>query len=263
MEKIKTQKIICFSLIAILVIAVQTPLYGQNYLSKERENEIKTLEKYYWAECSTFKENEAKECALVYLSNRVIEDAVNQSEKQDKVLKAIAMGAHLDRLQQQGKVKILAWIAKDSVFITAPKPITQTPVPKPAPVVQSEVKEETPPAEKPVPQPELASQPEVKTIVTDDSVMQELAACKTFKEVKRVSTIKGLVRGSKINSSEGFSNPEKCIIAVFFTADGTLSALLDVGSNSRTDLLSGKTIQNLEQYSKEEYFLWYLQQKNN
>jgi hypothetical protein len=73
----------------------------------------------------------------------------------------------------------------------------------------------------------------------------------------------GVVSGEINKGSKGFANPSNCIIAVF-TADRTLSALLDVGSGSRTDLLSGETIQNPEQYYPQgEYYLLYMQQKNN
>jgi len=237
-----------------------------NFLPKEQESDIKTSGRYYWDECSDFSAENARQCAFTGLSSRIIEDAVNQSRKQEEVLKAIEMGAHFDNLQQAGKVKILAWIAKDSVFVTTQKPITKTPVTQPAPPItttsQPPVKEQ-PAMPQQMAESELVPASSAKTdlnpVSTDDPVLKELIACKNFREVRRVATINGLVRGSKINSSEGFSNPEKCIIAVF-AADGTLVALLDTGSGSRTDLLSGKTVQNPEQYYKENE-LWYLQQK--
>lgn len=247
--------------ITLIIALLPCFLSAQNYLSKERENEIKISGKYYWDECSDFNAENARQCALTGLSHRVIEDAVNQSRKQDEVLKAIEMGAHFDNLQQEGKIKILAWISRDSVFITTQKTITKTsilsPTPQPETVVTQPVKTETtaPAITKPDPVP--VSMP----VATGNPVLQELAACENFEEVKRVTTINGFVRGSKINSSEGFDNPEKCIIAVF-TDDGTLAALLDTGGSSRTDLLSGKTVQNPEQhYKSSEYNLWYLQEK--
>lgn len=228
----------------IIKIAFSSCLFGQNYLSRERENEIKLSEKYYWGECSDFKETEAKQCALVDLSNQIIQKAVNQMKKTDEILKEIETDVHFERLQQQGKIKILAWIEKDSVFVTTKKPITQMSDSKPA--------TQTP-----------IQKPEIKLVATGETVLQKLAACKTYSEVKRIAIMNGLVRGSTINSSKGFSNPEKCIIAVF-TLDGTLSALLDVGGSSRTDLISGKTVQNPEQYyNRGEYYLLYMQQKNN
>jgi|GEM_PF-6184811 len=271
MGKIKTQHFVCFLLIAVFAIAIQTHLYGQDYLPKERENEIKMSEKYYWGEGSDFIEELAKLSAFVELSNQIIKDAVGQSEQQDEILKAIQMGAHLERLQQQGKIKILAWIVKDSVLltVTTQKPITQTFVSKPdppAPVVHKEEEvvpppEITPPPET-IPPPEITPISEMKSVLTENPVLQELAACKTYKDVKRVATKNGIVRGQIGKGSIGFLNPENCIIAVF-TLDGTLSALLDVGGDFRTDLLSGNKIQNPDRYyNSGEYYLWYMQQKN-
>ena len=231
-------------IITALLITFSPLLHGQNYLSRERENEIKLSEKYYWGECSDFKEVEAKQCALVDLCNQIIKNTVNQSIKEDEILKAIEMSVHFERLKQQGKQKFLAWIEKDSVFVTTKKPTTQ--------ISESQSITQTPKQEQ-----------ELKSVITDDAVMQKLVSCKTYNEVKRVAIMNGLVRGSTINSSKGFTNPEKCIIAVF-TLDGTLSALLDAGGSSRTDLISGKTIQNPEQYyNRDEYYLLYMQQKNN
>jgi len=229
-----------FALIVMLLIAISPYLSAQKYLSKERENEIKMSEQYFWGECSDFKEEGAKQCAFVELSNQIIKSAVHQSNKMDEILKAIEMKVRFERLQQQGRIKILTWIVKDSVFVTIQKPILRASESKPA-------------------LPDTDIQPAMK----ENPILQELAACKTYNDVRRVATMKGLVRGSKINSSEGFANPEKCIIAVF-TSEGALAALLDTGSSSRTDLLSGKTVQNPEEYyNREEFFLWYMQQKNN
>jgi len=264
-----------FTLIMLLITAFAPCLSAQNYLSKERENEIKTSGKYYWSECSDFKEYEARQCALDEFY-RVVEDAVNQTSRQDETLNAIKTSVRFDRLQQQGKNKILAWVAKDSVFITAKKPTTQQvkSIEEEEEViwqgmqtnkiqvdtVEEEEEEIVWQPTQPVsqPQPKAVSEPEQKL----DPVLSELVACKDYNCVRRVAITKGLVRGSKLNSSEGFSNPEKCIIAVF-TADEKLSALLDAGKGARKDLLTGETIQNPEQYyDLKKYFLWYLQQKN-
>jgi len=244
----------------LITLLLPCLLSAQNYLSEEKEIEIKTSESYYWDECSGFDAAAARQCAFTSLRDRIIEDAVNQTIKQEEVLKAIDMGAHFDNLQQKGKIKILAWIAKDSVFVTTQKPIMKMqaetkPQQTPPVIQQPPVTEEEPST--PVLVPTLTPVP----VATDNPVLKELIECKNFKDVKRVATMNGLVKGTIGRGSEGFSNPEKCIIAVF-TGDGTLSALLDVGSNSRTDMLSGKTVQNPEQYYKgDEYNLWYLQQK--
>ena len=243
-------------LLILLIITLSPSIYGQDYLLKERENEIKTSGKYYWGEGSDFIEDIAKLNASVELSNQILKDAVGQTEQQDEILKAISTGAHLERLQQQGKIKILAWIDKDSVLltVTTQRPITQRSEPKPKP--SSSLSQQ-------VIQPNVASAPKIDSnpVAAGNSVLQQLTSCKTYREVKRVATMNGLVRGEIGKGSSGFTNPENCIIAVF-TKDGVLSALLDTGGSSRTDLLSGNTIQNPEQfYDQEEYSLWYMQVK--
>jgi hypothetical protein len=234
-----------FILTASLAVAFVPCLYGQNYLSEEREIEIKMSGKYYYAGCANIDPDEAKRCALFALGEKIIKNVVNQSLKQDEVLKELEMSAHLDNLQQEGRTEILAWIAKDSVFVTAKKTVvkqTSEPAPKPAPIQPA--KEEVP------------------TIVTANPVLKELAACKTFKDVRRIATMNGVVICGELNNLEGCPY-EKCIIAVFAT-DKALIALFDTGGNSRTDLLSGKMVQNPEQhYNREQYYLWYLLKENN
>ena len=259
MGKVKIKHFICFLMFAVFTIAVQPLLFGQDYLSREGENEIKMSGKYYWGEGSDFVEEMAKLNASVELSNHIIKDAVIQSEQLDEILKAIETGVHLERLQQQGKIKILAWIAKDSVMLTVSvttlRPITQ--ITEPQAIVSEPIKKEAP-----VPKQEPTIPAPVRDIVeTNNSVLQELAACRTFNDVRRVANTKGLVRGTIGGGSKGFQNPEDCIIAVF-TSDGQLAALLDTGSQARIDLLSGKTVQNPEQYYNEgDYLLWYMMQK--
>ena len=273
MKKIKSQGFVCFLLIAVFVIAIQPCLYGQNYLSREKENEIKTSGKYYWGEGSDFIEELAKLGASVELSMQIIQDAVGQSEQMDEILKTIETGAHLDRLPQQGKIKILAWIAKQSVMLTVivQRPITQNFEQQnnsSVPVVHD--------VEEPVidvivdifspnesdSKPEIAPTPERIPVATDNFVLQQLAACRNYGDVKRVATRNGLVRGEIGKGSKGFSNPENCIIAVF-SSDGLLAALLDTGGDVRTDLLTGNIIQNPEwYYNRGEYYLWYMLQKN-
>lgn len=271
--------------IIILLLLVFAPcIFAQNVLLPERVKEIKESGRYYWEECAAFSADEAKSGAFYYLSNKIIADAVKQSITQDEALKALEVNANFDNLRQDGKV-VLAWIAKDSVFVTVKKPIGQTPPPAsvqskntdidgahpvstqepPAQktvVQQTPVKVDTPTVTAPEPEPEpvpVSSQnTAMAPVATDNPVLQELSACKNYKDVQRVARNNGLVVGE---SARGFAHPEKCIIVVF-TAEGTLVALLDTGSNSRIDLLSGKTVQNPEQHYKGNgYKLQYLQQK--
>ncbi|GHT72443.1 hypothetical protein AGMMS50262_01130 [Bacteroidia bacterium] len=252
------------TILTVLLLAFAPCIRAQNVLSPEREKEIKESGRYYWEECAAFSADEAKSGAFYYLSNKIIADAFKKSIKQDEVLKALEMNANFDNLRQDGKV-VLAWIAQDSVFVTIKKPITKTPISQPAPqsetvVPQTQAKADTvtvTPSE-PEPIPVSSQNTAMVPVATDNPVLQELSACKNYREVQRVATHNGLVTGE---SARGFAYPEKCIIAVF-AADGTLSALFDAGSSSRIDLLSGKTVQNPEQHYKGNgYNLQYLQQK--
>ncbi|MDR0560382.1 MAG: hypothetical protein LBG92_09425 [Prevotellaceae bacterium] len=89
----------------------------------------------------------------------------------------------------------------------------------------------------------------------DPLIIKSLLACKTDKEVRRCIKEKGLVSG---NGSEGFYSPEKCIVVVC-ASSGALVALFDAGE-VRIDLISGKTVQNIEQeYEQGKYSLLYIQ----
>ena len=104
--------------------------------------------------------------------------------------------------------------------------------------------------------------PKQETTTIIDPVIKELTECKTYNDIIRVARPHGFVFGR--NSSKGFQYPEQCIIAIF-TPDGTLSALLDKGDDLRTDLLSGKMVQNPEQFYKQQgkYSLLWMQKPNN
>ena len=264
MKKVKTHHLVWFVLIAQFSMTGLPPLYGQNILSRERENEIKMSGNYYWGEGSDFVEELAKLSASVELSNQIIKDAVGQSEQLDEILKAIEMSANLDQLPQQGKIKILAWIAKESVMLTV-SITTQRPITlmyDPPPVSSNPVQDKIIETERNiVTEPEPVRTPTMNIAITNNPILQEIAACKTYNEVKRVATMHGVVRGVIGGGSKGFLHPEDCIIAVF-TADGTLEALLDTGGSSRTDVLSGNTIDHPDQYYNwGDYYLWYMQQK--
>jgi len=272
MGKIKAHCLVCFLLIAVFTIVISPCLYGQDtLLSKERENEIKTSGNYYWGEGSDFDEEFAKAIASGELSEQISKDAVGQSEQLDEILKAIDIGAHFDLLPQQGKIKILAWIAKEDIWtmVATKQPITQNNnlqssssssfVPQKDEYIPQPEEEHTPLETAPIE--EAAPTPEMNPVATSNSVLQKLAACKTYRDFKRVATMNGVVRGEIDKGSRGFLNPENCTIAVFST-DGTLVALLDAGSGSRVDLLSGNTVQNPEQYYNQgDYHLWYMQVK--
>lgn len=230
------------------MVLLPSILFGQSFLSEEQELEIKT-DKYYWEEGNAFDETMAYHDALNNLTERIISDVVYQTKKRDEVLKELEMKAHTGRIRQEGMVCVVAWIAKDSVFVT-----TQRPLNRPQePIV-------TPPSSNNVEPPVTKPNPCTNTNKVDDPVLQELRSCKNYKEVNKVANRHGFVKGD-FNTSAGFDRPDLCLIAVF-DSNWSLTALLDKGGSSRIDLLSGQTIQNPESnYRNKGYTIWYLQRK--
>ena len=103
-------------------------LNAQQYISIEREREIKKSGNYYWAEGEHPKdENVAKSIAFTYLGDDIITDAVQQTIKNKEDLKELEMSVHFDRIEQEGVICILAWIEKDSVYVTTRRPIQPQP----------------------------------------------------------------------------------------------------------------------------------------
>ncbi|MBO7468603.1 MAG: hypothetical protein J6T81_00585 [Bacteroidales bacterium] len=232
-------------LFAIALFLLSLFTYAQQYITEEREIEIKTTDNYYWAEgLHPNNENEAKSIALNTLGDEILKDVLNQSIKNKEDLKELEMSVHFDRIQQEGEICILAWISKDNVFITTKRPVQQTP----------KLQVEQKPANK---------KPEVKEASSNtiaDPVLQHIAQCKNYKEVSKVLKQNGYISGA-LNSTEGFDNKGQCIIAVF-SSDGMLRALLDKGDSSRKDMITGEIIKNPETYYRNNnYSLLYFQQK--
>jgi hypothetical protein len=242
-----------------MILLATSHLFGQNYLSSAKEKEIKISGNYFWEEGSDFDEAAAQDKAHDALSAIVITEVVNATLKSDVVLRAIEMGENFARLQEVGKVRMLAYIAKDSLFVIIKTKFTDLAVQATPQSTQTEP--ESQPSDdrteksedvKPDSQPTTTYLP----VESDNPIIQELSACKKYRDVLRVVRRHGLVTG---NSAQGFANPENCVIAVF-TADGTLTALLDRGKGARTDLMSGDTDQHPEQlYSKKDYQLLFMQ----
>lgn len=235
-------------LILFLLLIPQISVFAQNYLTDEQEQSIKLSNKYYWEEGSDFDEVVAYENALNNLTERIISDVVYQTKKRDEVLKELEMKAHTGRIPQEGMVSVVAWIAKDSVFVTSQRPLN----PPQTTVVPQPVGKHVEPLVVAKPQPVLNNKE------VSDIVLQELIKCKNYKEVNKIANKHGMVKGN-INSSNGFDRPELCYIAIFDTS-WSLVALFDKGGTSRKDLLSGQTMQNLESYyrSKGCCFLYLL-----
>jgi len=297
-----------------LIFTFQCEVFGQTFLSKEQEKNIKVSRKYFFGEGSDFNIDIAHQNALEDLTNQIISAKILQSTKAEEVIKEMEIRAHINRLEQKGKIKIIAWIAKDSVLVNNNSPVnyeqanakeaeqlmqkindylnegncdraqkvynswkefsktTNTAIEhrivecKSGNGATKSITEKTETVEKKVTQPEIQEELPKQIIQTtatiNDPIMKELTACKTQNDVMRVARLHGLVYGR--NSSKGFKYPEKCIIAVF-NSGGTLLALLDKGTDFRTDFLTGKTIQNPEWYynRQEGYNLLWLQNNNN
>lgn len=255
-------------IIAAILIFFPGVVFAQHYLTEEQEQNIKLSGKYYWDEGSAFDDVKAYHIALNNLTERIISDALFQTKKREEVLKELEMGAHTGRIKQEGMTHVLAWIAKDSVFITSHRPLN--------PPQESFQLAETP--KEPISATRQSntdndynneSQPSSPTIVSSrtstnnnvgNTVVQELMNCKNYKDVNKVARRHGLVTG-EINRMDGFDKPEMCYIAVF-DSNWYVVALLGKGTSSRMDLLSEKLIQNpTNQYIKEGYNILYLQQR--
>lgn len=221
-------------------------LFAQEYLPFEEEKRIKFSDDYYWAESSDFSLEQATIQAMDCLVEKVISDVVFKTIERNEVLEELELKVNKARIRQEGKAHMIVWIAKDSVSIIAQKPL------------QSDLKE---------PNQQHAAMPQQSnddnsggdTNSATDSAIEALKSCKNYKEVNRITRQYGFMRG-EINSSKGFDHPENCIIAVF-SADNTLVALLDKGSSSRFDCLTGQVIDSPESFydTNNGYKLWYLQ----
>ena len=226
--------------------------FGQETISREQEREIKTSGNYYFGEGTSFDEVEAKTNALNQLMRVVIVSLVQQSiqtEKNEDLQKKLEIQAKIAKLPLTGRIRILAWIAKDNInmqgeSINIPAEVRDL-EPQPQSSIVSVTTEQkatsTPVPEKP-------------TIV--NPVIQDLATSKTLNEFSRKVTTwrrqgKEVIYGRK----SSFAYPDKCYIAVFSTS-GTLIAMLDTGSQSRTDLLTGNITQNPEQHYRGNDLRW-------
>ena len=234
------QQIVNITLTAMFAFITVIDCFAQETMSREQEREIKISGKYYFGECSAFDEVDAKECALRELTQAVLVTVLQESIKSEKpaeLQKNMEMRANTARLPQTGKIKILAWIAKDSIYVTKTEPQqTVTPVPEPA-------------------KPEQANGNSSRSDIADP-VVKDLADAGDYTQfVRKADSWKRqgkLIYGSRKTS---FIRPDNCHIAVF-SSSRTLIALLGEGNTSRKDLLTGKTIQNPEQHYSNDNLVW-------
>ena len=269
------------TLLLFVICLFLTPFigYGQDILPKEQEREIKTSGKYYYSECSAFDVAEAKECALRDLTQIVLIEMVKEVIKSDEVTmkNSIEMRARTARLNLTGRIRILAWIEKNNVqmdttaqtqAMTSTIDPAQTTTPVTASTTNQEQEMESTPVSTSIStqisttqsKEEIVSEPEpaIKSdlSVIDNPVVRDLANCDTFEQFRRMAD--GFRRQGKIvygTNKTAFINPENCLVAVF-TPEQKLIALLDTGQNSRIDLLTGQTIQNLEQQFTGNILYW-------
>lgn len=236
-------------ILIIIIMFLPSFVFAQSYLTEDIEQDIKLSGKYYWEEGYDFDETKACQIALKELTNRIISDAVNQTNNREDFLRELEIDAHLNRIRQEGMICIIAWIVKDSVFVTSQGHLNK--------LQESAINSSTSTVFEPS---STSTFSDMNTSKTDDIVLQELLKCKNYKEINKVINRRGLVKG-EMNSSEGFDRPDLCYIAIFDT-NGLLKGLLDRGNLSRKDLISGQKIQNPESYFRNEgYNLLYLQRK--
>ena len=233
--------------ITFLALAMLLTSYGQEFLPREREREIRTSGKYFYGECSAFNEADAIECAIKDLTQKVIIFMVQQSISSDaaKMQTAMEMKAKTATLSQTGRIRVLAWIEKDSVFANhTSEAAVQTPISVP---------------EKATPITEQAPEPVTYPSYTSSiasPIARELTTCKTFEQFRKMAD--GFRRQGKLvygANKASFVNPDNCFVAVF-TSTQKLIALLDTGQGARKDLLTGNMIQNIEQHFAGNSLIW-------
>ena len=209
----------------IFLFSLLMNAYAQETLPIECEREIRTSGRYYYGECSAFSEAEAMECAIKELTQKVTVDIVRQALGSDeaKMKNGLEVRAETAILSRNGRTIILAWIAKDSVQMN------------------------------------IDSAPTLSDI--SNPVARELATCTTLVEFRRMAN--GFRRQGRLvygANKASFINPDNCFVAVF-TREQRLIALLDAGQGARKNLLTGDTIQNVEQNFAGNNLFW-IQIKN-
>jgi len=229
--------------------------FGQETMPKEQEREIKTSGRYYFGEGTAFDEAEAKKIALDELIQAVAVALVQQSIKADKpedLQKSLEMQASIAQLPLTGRVRMIAWIEKEKVHKVEPTPTPTPPTPTPPTPPMPPPTPPTPPPTSPDPEPTPPSPP--TTIV--NPVVQDLATSDTYSQLTRkISSWRGKGKEIIYGRKSSFQYPDRCYIAVF-NASKKMIAFLETGNLSRTDLLTGNTIQNPEHHFSGNELTW-------
>ena len=227
--------------ITFLALIMLLNYYGQELLPREREREIRTSGRYYYGECSDANEAEAVKCAIRELIQKVSMELRRQSISSDaeSIRNAVEPKAKTATLSSQtGIVRIFAWIEKDNA------------TPEPAPAVALAP---TPPA--PTPASPSTTAPMQPSAISNP-IVRELSSHLTFEQFRRAAD--NFRREGRLTygaNRASFFNPNNCFIAVF-SSEKRLIALLDTGQGARRDLLSGNTIQNVEQHFAGNNLIW-------
>ena len=256
-----------FTIIFLFLLPLHS--IGQELLTEDRVREMQKSGKYYFSVGYGFNEEEATKSAIRELTTRIIVGMVQQTIKSDKVemqnmVEMQAQSATLGQTQD-GRVRVFTWIEK-GIFsaeqdhpspASAPTPApthahapaqTSTPAPTPAPAPTPELASDPTPVPVPVSIPSSPSSP--STI--SNPIARELATTQTFADFRRMAD--GFRRQGKLvygTNKASFVNPDDCHVAVF-SSDQRLIALVEAGR----DLLSGNTIQNVEQHFAENRLFW-------
>lgn len=210
-------------------IFFSTTTFSQDFLDPEVEAKILMSDEYYAEYGYSILFEDARNAAIESLVNVIITSAISSTINADEILKEIDMNAHTARLRNDGQCCVLAWIHKDSIFLTVSKTLHKK-------EKESEIQT-----------------PIVKSTV---SLPENMMHCRNYSEFRRILVKSGFIYGD-INSTVGFPDPSKCFIAVF-SKDGELKALLDRGDSVRMNLLDNSRIDNPITYYKElGCLLWY------
>lgn len=218
--------------------------FCQDVISQEKEYEVMVSGEYYAEYGFGMTVEEAKNQAMESLVNTIVTNAVSSTLTADEILHEITLNAHVGRLENEGQNCIIAWIHKDSVFVTVSKSLPRH--------------EQRKPEDNDNP---WTTESDKKADVNDMSHSQStlpsnLLECEDFNEFRRVIVKSGYIYGD-INSTAGFADPTNCFIAIF-NRSGKLEAVLDKGDSTRMNLLTGTAVDNpVEYYTEQDFLLWY------
>lgn len=235
----KSNSIYIFCIFLSILLGSQN-LLAQSVLTQQEEEDITLSDEFYseYGYGDTYEA--ARISALETLQETVLEDAVRFSMTSQEILSAVEMRARYSAVESVGNVIVLSWIDKDSIMITVEKPLR--------PAASHEGLEE------PVESASVAASVN-QTVTADIHVPDRLLECGNIMDFHRALTYSGCIF-SNINSSDGFSDPSKCHVAVF-GKDGSTRYILSPGGVSRTDVLTGEVVSSEVILNSSDYNVLY------